>query len=112
MQIKDREAELPLDVLLGQIEKSESIATVSGTAVFLTSTPDLAPAALLHSLKHFKALHEQNVILTITTHDVPRMPSSERVQIDEINGRFRRIELRYGYAEAVSYTHLTLPTKA
>ena len=99
VQIKDREAELPLDVLLGQIEKSESIATVSGTAVFLTSTPDLAPAALLHSLKHFKALHEQNVILTITTHDVPRMPSSERVQIDEINGRFRRIELRYGYAE-------------
>ncbi|MTH80189.1 potassium transporter Kup [Paracoccus aestuariivivens] len=96
---KDREAELPLDVLLGQIDKSESIATVSGTAVFLTSTPDLAPAALLHSLKHFKALHEQNVILTIVTEDIPRIPTSERVQIEEINDRFRRIKLRYGYAE-------------
>lgn len=96
---KDREAELPLDTLLAQISKSGSIATVPGTAVFLTSNPDLAPAALLHSLKHFKSLHEQNVILTITTAEVPRVPVQNRVRIEEINDRFRRIELCYGYTE-------------
>ena len=30
------------------------------------------PTALLHSLKHFKVLHENNVILTILTADTPR----------------------------------------
>ncbi len=96
---KDREAELPLGTLLGQIAKSGSIATVPGTAVFLTSNPDLAPAAMLHSLKHFKALHEQNVILTIKTADVPRIRDADRVRIEDINDRFRRVELTYGYAE-------------
>ncbi|MDS9467739.1 potassium transporter Kup [Paracoccus sp. MBLB3053] len=96
---KDREAELPLGTLLDQVEQSDRLVSVPGTAVFLTSTPDLAPAALLHSLKHFKARHEQNVILTITTADVPRVALSERVQIEEVNEHFRRILLRYGYAE-------------
>ena len=96
---KDREAELPLDTLLGQIEKSASIGTVPGTAVFLTSNPDLTPAAMLHSLKHFKALHEQNVILTIQTAEVPRVPIRDRVRIEDINDRFRRVTLLYGYAE-------------
>ena len=97
--VKDREAELPLDMLLTKIEKSGSIATVPGTAVFLTSNPDLAPVAMLHSLKHFKSLHEQNVILTIRTVEVPRIPDAQRVKIEDINDRFRRIELSYGYAE-------------
>ena len=90
---------LPLDTLLGQIEKSASIGTVPGTAVFLTSNPDLTPAAMLHSLKHFKALHEQNVILTIQTAEVPRVPIRDRVRIEDINDRFRRVTLLYGYAE-------------
>ena len=46
---------------------------VPGTAVFLTSDPEFAPTALLHSLKHYKVLHEKNVILTIETADTPRV---------------------------------------
>ena len=38
---------------------------VKGTAVFLTSDPETAPAALLHNLKHNKVLHEKNVVLTV-----------------------------------------------
>ena len=34
---------------------------VPGTAIFLTSTSDATPHALLHSLKHYRALHERNV---------------------------------------------------
>ena len=45
------------------LEKSQP-HRVKGTAVFLTSDPDIAPAALLHNLKHNKVLHEQNVVLT------------------------------------------------
>lgn len=96
---KDRETELPLSTLLEQIGKSDSTATVPGTAVFLTASPDLAPSAMLHSLKHFKSLHEQNVLLTIRTADVPRIPQAERVRIEEIDNRFRLVELTYGYTE-------------
>ena len=42
-----------------------------GTAIFLTSDPDVAPVALMHNLKHNKVLHEKNVILTVRTADDP-----------------------------------------
>ena len=51
----------------GRQPGKEAAARVPGTAVFLTSDPEFAPTALLHSLKHYKVLHEQNVILTIET---------------------------------------------
>ena len=45
--------------------------TGEGTAVFLSGTPDMVPAALLHSLKHYKVLHQQNVMLNVETVDTP-----------------------------------------
>lgn len=96
---RDRETQLPLGTLIGQLKEGR-VATVPGTAVFLTTNPDMAPSALLHSLKHFRALHEQNLILTIRTADVPRLSEAERVAIlDTADDRFRRITLSYGYAE-------------
>src|SRR5262249_41833897 len=68
---KPRRQEIPLDHLVRMLEKKPP-TRVPGTAVFLTSTPESAPTALMHSLKHYKVLHEQNVILTIETVDLPR----------------------------------------
>lgn len=95
---KEREAELPLETLLRQVG-SKSIAIIPGTAVFLTPTPELAPGALLHSLKHFKGLHEKNVILTIATAGVPRVAPADRVTMDDIAPRFRQVVMTFGYAE-------------
>ena len=72
---------------------------VKGTAVFLTSDPDTAPAALLHNLKHNKVLHEKNVILTVRTVDTPRVTDDERVRIEHIGDSFWRVEMTYGYME-------------
>jgi KUP system potassium uptake protein len=72
---------------------------VPGTAVFLTSNPDYAPGALMHSLKHFKSLHEHNVILTIVTADVPRVDPTDRVEITDISPDFRRVTMTFGYME-------------
>ena len=69
---KTRRSEVPLDTLLGSLEKHPP-HTVPGTAVFLTSQPEFAPTALLHNLKHNKVLHDHNVILTIITTDTPRV---------------------------------------
>ena len=61
---------LPLDVFIQSIEVSPP-TRVEGTAVFMTSTPDRVPHALLHNLKHNKVLHERVVLLTVVMRDIP-----------------------------------------
>jgi len=96
---KTRRVEVPIDALIRSLEKKPP-HTVLGTAVFLTSDPDFAPASLLHNLKHNKVLHDQNIILTIVTADTPRTDDDERVQITPISERFTRVALRFGFMES------------
>jgi KUP system potassium uptake protein len=95
---KTRRQEIPLDHLVRMLEKKPP-TRVPGTAVFLTSTPESAPTALMHSLKHYKVLHEQNVILTIETVDLPRADPAERVRIERVGETFARVALRFGFME-------------
>ncbi len=73
---------------------------VAGTAIFLTSDPTSAPTALLHSLKHFKVLHDNNVILTVLTADTPRVDPDDRVTMDWVSKSFARMTVRYGFMES------------
>jgi KUP system potassium uptake protein len=95
---KTRRSEVPLDMLVNNLE-SKPPPLVQGTAIFLTSNPTCAPTALLHSLKHYKVLHEKNVILTIEYSSLPRVDPSERVQIKPISEKFLGIRLRFGFME-------------
>lgn len=98
VQGKEAQAEMRLEKLIHML-MAKPLQTVPGTAVFLTSDPDYAPAALLHSLKHFKVLHEQNVILTIRTADFPRVSPDERVTMVDLAPGFRQVTLTWGYTE-------------
>jgi len=95
---KTRRLETPLESLVASLEKKPP-QRVPGTAVFLTSDPASAPTALLHSLKHYKVLHEKNVILTIETADTPRVDPAERVRIEPVGKTFSRVVLRFGFME-------------
>ncbi len=95
---KTRRLELPLTDLIGMLEKKPPIR-VPGTAIFLTSDPLSAPTALLHSLKHYKVLHERNAILTIKSDPLPRVDLADRVHIDVISESFSHIVLRFGFME-------------
>jgi len=96
---KSRKLEFPLADLVAMLEKRPP-QRVPGTAVFLTSDPGSAPTALMHSLKHYKVLHEKNVILTIETAPTPRIDPSERVRLDEISATFSKVTLRFGFMES------------
>ncbi len=72
---------------------------VPGTAIFLTSTNTLAPTSLMHNLKHNRVLHEHNIILTISTRDIPRVPRMERIEIKPMDGLFTRVVANYGFME-------------
>ncbi|HEX6633040.1 MAG TPA: potassium transporter Kup [Usitatibacter sp.] len=73
---------------------------VPGTAVFLTSAPDATPHALMHSLKHYKVLHERNVFLTVEFADVPWIADEERVACDPLGHDCWRVRARYGFMDA------------
>jgi KUP system potassium uptake protein len=95
---KTRRLETPLDDLVRILEKKPP-QRVPGTAVFLTSDPKSAPTALLHSLKHYKVLHEKNVILSVETTHTPRVGPDKRVRIEPVGSTFMRVLLRFGYME-------------
>ena len=95
---KTRRDEVPLEFLVENLAKKKP-TIVPGTAVFLTSDIEGAPTALLHSLKHYKVLHEHNVILTIRTSDRPRVADDEKVRIDAYNDLFYRVVITFGYME-------------
>ncbi|MFZ2160236.1 MAG: potassium transporter Kup [Bradyrhizobium sp.] len=96
---KTRKLEFPLADLVAMLEKKPP-QRVPGTAVFLTSDPVSAPTALMHSLKHYKVLHEKNVILTIETAPTPRIDPAERVRLEQISETFSKVTLRFGFMES------------
>jgi KUP system potassium uptake protein len=98
--LMDRLAEdsMPLDVFIESIDTSPP-PRVPGTAVFLTSTADRVPHALLHNLKHNKVLHDRVLFLTVHTQDIPRVPAAERVRMSELGCAFWRMDAYYGFAE-------------
>ncbi|MEP6550458.1 MAG: KUP/HAK/KT family potassium transporter, partial [Gemmatimonadales bacterium] len=94
-----RRGMLPIDMLLADIENRKTVR-VPGLAVFMTREPEGAPVVLLHHLKHNKVLHEQVVLLSILSEEVPEIPNAERIKIERLSQGFYRITARYGFMES------------
>ncbi|MDI7861515.1 potassium transporter Kup [Rhizobiaceae bacterium n13] len=101
LHAKTRHSDIPLASFVSMIEKKSEHgpAQVPGTAIFLTSDPESAPAALLHNLKHNHVLHEKNVILTVRTLNKPRVYGDDRYTVSKISDRFTLVEIRFGFME-------------
>lgn len=82
------------------VESADSINRAAGTAVFLTSINEGAPAALLHNLKHNQVLHERNVLLTVIVEDKPYVTKGNRLLIDDLGKNFYRLRVFYGFMES------------
>jgi KUP system potassium uptake protein len=96
---KTRREAIPLDDLISMLH-ARPPHRAPGTAIFLTSDNSTAPVALMHNLKHNKVLHEKNVVLTVQTADVPRVPENERVTMESVNPDFKKITIAYGFMES------------
>jgi KUP system potassium uptake protein len=95
-----RTAALPREMFLQEIA-TQPPKRVAGTAVFMYSNPAGTPPALLHSLKHYKVLHERLVFLSVDTAEVPYLRDDERVQIERVGEGVFQIVLRHGFMEDV-----------
>ena len=98
VQKKARAGNVSLETLIGMLKKSHP-ATAPGTAVFLTSDPEMAPSALMHNLKHNHVLHAQNFVVTVGVATTPLVRDAERISIERLSDNFARIKLTFGYME-------------
>ena len=91
------ESAMPMEVFIKSA--SRAAARVPGTAVFMTSSPQGVPHALLHNLKHNKVLHERILILTVVIDEVPFVDLEDRVEVVDLGENFYRMILRYGFMQ-------------
>ena len=79
---------------------------VPGTAVFMHRAPNVIPSALLHSLKHFKALHENVILLSVATEEISHLDASERLRTESLGAGIYRVIGRFGYMEEAAIPEL------
>jgi KUP system potassium uptake protein len=92
---------VPIDMFLADVERRKPVR-VKGTAVFMTSDPEGAPIVLLHHLKHNKVLHDQVILLSVVTAEVPEVSPSERIELESLGQGFFRVQASYGFMETPS----------
>jgi KUP system potassium uptake protein len=90
---------LPLDLFLADVARSKP-TRVRGTAVFMTSSNNGVPVVLLHHLKHNKVLHEQVILMSVLTLEIPDIRSAERVSVEKLEQGFYRVTATYGFMES------------
>jgi KUP system potassium uptake protein len=72
---------------------------VPGTAIFMTRDLAQVPVALLHALKHTKALHQRVIIMQVETEDVPHVATERRLEVSEVGKGFYTMLVRYGFMD-------------
>ncbi len=97
MMARLREAAMPIKVFIASA--ANSATRVPGTAVFMTSTPDGVPHALLHNLKHNKVLHERVILLTVKIMDMPYVEDDTRCKLENLGEGFHRLVIKYGFMQ-------------
>lgn len=89
---------IPLRMVLEDLE-ADPPHRVPGTAVYMVSTPDATPPALVHNLTHNKVLHEQVIFLSVLTEEVPFVDRSDRLELETIGAGFHTVKVRYGFMQ-------------
>ena len=65
--------------------------------MYAVANPGTVPQALMHNIKHYQVLHEQNLIMTVKFEEVPKVPQAERVQVTPLVKGFWRVQVNYGF---------------
>ena len=99
MRERLEQSALPLPVFVKSA--GASVHRVRGTSVFLSTSADTVPAALLHNLKHNQVLHERVIILNVKVEEVPHVAGERRVEFHEAGQGFYRMILHYGFMDEV-----------
>jgi KUP system potassium uptake protein len=97
--VQDRlsESNMPLEVFVKSV--GTGVHRVRGTAVYLTSSDDGIPPALLHNLKHNQVMHETVLLATVEVLDIPYVAAKRRVKVRPLGCGLKRVVINYGFSE-------------
>ena len=88
----------PLEQFIAQIRAKPPIR-VPGTAVFMTAHPDGTPPALVHNLHYNKILHQQVIILSVSTSQTPFIAPKDQLTVQELGEGVYHARIRYGFMQ-------------
>jgi KUP system potassium uptake protein len=90
---------VPDDLFLADITAAPP-PRVRGTAVFMSSTPGGIPNVLMHHMKHNQVLHQQVVLFSLQTLNVPWAPASEALEVRDLGQGFYRVICKVGFMQS------------
>jgi KUP system potassium uptake protein len=97
---RNRRDDVPLRQLVRGLSDSPALVRrVPGTAVYLFSSPGLAPPALVANLRHNEALHERVIVASVVTAAEPRVSPARRATVEEVGDGVHQVVLGYGFME-------------
>jgi KUP system potassium uptake protein len=99
LEEKTHRDSISIENLIAMLERSPPMRA-RGTAVFLTSEPNVAPSALMHNLKHNGVLHQRVIIMSVKTENTPRVSLKSRYEIKQLSADFTRVTLHFGFMES------------
>lgn len=88
-----------LQPFITALAADENVRRTPRTAVYAVANPDTVPQALLHNLKHYQVLHEENLILTVRFQEVPWVPEEERLQVQPLVDGFWKVQVNFGFKD-------------
>jgi KUP system potassium uptake protein len=98
LAIRFREQLLPLSDFF-DLMRVELPKRVPGTAVFMTSSLEGTPQALLHNFTHNRVVHQHVMLLTVVTDEAAHVAERDRYKLEEMPEGFMRMTARYGFME-------------
>ena len=93
------ETKEPLELFLLRIAANPPLR-VPGTAVFMVERIPGTPPQLLHHLAHNQVLHEQVVLLSVVTREVPRVTAEKRLEVIRLEQGFSQVIVNYGFMQS------------
>ncbi len=87
------------------------VCKVKGTAMFMSTDPDMIPPALARNLRHNHVIHERVIVLSLITLDIPRISRAERARVESYRDNVYRITCHFGFMEAPSIPEVLEATK-
>lgn len=100
------------DPELLEVVRSKRVLRINGSAVFMVSSPNVAPIALLHHVKSNRALQRTVVLLSVLTEETPSVPDAERLTLTELGEGLWRAVGRYGFMQSPDVNELVAQIQA
>lgn len=88
----------PINEFIKRVNESHPIR-VPGTAIYMSGHPQFVPPTLSLSYRHFNCLHEHVALLAVKVADIPHVPISNRVRLQNIGPQVYKISIEYGFMD-------------